>query len=504
MALFAAAWFAYWMRITGDSYFFVDDWLLIEQAGSLGGMVEQYNGHLSVVILAIYRGLVEVFGFDYTAFRLVATSILAGTAVAYFATTRRYLGPPLAGLLTMSLLWYAGMELYPAEMNHHLVMLGAIACSAALNRGPRADGILAVALVLSLASAGGGVAVLAACLVHNALTRPHARRWLIVVIPGALWAIWVFFVAGGVGDLGPRALDTSGKVELVKDLLYSPFDHLGLRVPVLAWALIAAFLALAVVLLRRGLDAIANLAAWSAGMVTWAVGLAQGRGAFANDQPFRYTYLLLGFALLAIVPRRPIRWPERFQLGTDRRLLSIGAVAILVVGGVAALAVRDDMQEFAQRHARSGWVDRGAVLAIGLEPSVVPDDATLPFTWNILRARDARALFERYGQPFAATHDTADQRLLDIGATRAQPNGTRDVPRCPALTQPLEFVPGMVPLFLWSRDRSFTVDVRRYGEDWVRVTEAPAGRAVALTLPGLFSTVPWEVRADGACRVGAG
>jgi hypothetical protein len=54
---------------------------------------------------------------------------------------------------------------------------------------------------------------------------------------------------------------------------------------------------------------------------------------------------------------------------------------------------------------------------------------------------------------------------------------------------------------LWSSTTGFTIDVRRYGEEWIRLAEVPAGRDAAVTLPHLDSAIPWQIRADGACDV---
>jgi hypothetical protein len=53
---------------------------------------------------------------------------------------------------------------------------------------------------------------------------------------------------------------------------------------------------------------------------------------------------------------------------------------------------------------------------------------------------------------------------------------------------------------LWTKT-TVTIDVRRFGDRWARVTVVPPGRYVYLTLPQLASDRPWLVRANGACLV---
>jgi hypothetical protein len=74
---------------------------------------------------------------------------------------------------------------------------------------------------------------------------------------------------------------------------------------------------------------------------------------------------------------------------------------------------------------------------------------------------------------------------------------------CKPLTRPFTFKPTEASRFqyLWSPSAPFTVDVRRFGNRWVRVDEGKPGVALRLALPGLGSDTPWRVRANGACRV---
>ena len=65
------------------------------------------------------------------------------------------------------MLAFANLELRPATLNHYLMAVGTIGSAAALNRGRRADGVLAGTVTLSLAAAGGGLTVAIGCLCHR-------------------------------------------------------------------------------------------------------------------------------------------------------------------------------------------------------------------------------------------------------------------------------------------------------------------------------------------------
>ena len=173
--LFVVVAFSYTIGLTGQSYYFADDWRLTLQAGTFAGLFKPYNDHLSVLILGVYRGVVELVGFDYTPSRVLGFAVLFAVPLAYFLASRRRLGAFLAALLALPLIWYGRyIDLFSGSFNHYLALLGGIVCAAALNHDSddrRADWMLAVGLAFALCSAGGGVAVAAACFVHNLMTR---------------------------------------------------------------------------------------------------------------------------------------------------------------------------------------------------------------------------------------------------------------------------------------------------------------------------------------------
>ncbi|MEO7572973.1 MAG: hypothetical protein ABIX10_11120, partial [Acidimicrobiales bacterium] len=113
---FLIAFFVFALRATGDYFFWWDDWLLVRQSGSFEGMVDQYNGHLSVVILAVYRVLVELFGLDYGPFRVVGLICLFLVPISYYLVNRGQLGRGLAAVLGLSFFAVEGISFIPAEL----------------------------------------------------------------------------------------------------------------------------------------------------------------------------------------------------------------------------------------------------------------------------------------------------------------------------------------------------------------------------------------------------
>src|SRR5262245_16055697 len=110
----AAAWLAYLLHLMRDISYWSDDLLVIEQASSADGFLKKYNGALSVVSMIIDRVGIEIGHFAYWPFIWAGALALLSVPVAYFVTTRRYLGPALSGLLAMYLLWFVEMDPRPA------------------------------------------------------------------------------------------------------------------------------------------------------------------------------------------------------------------------------------------------------------------------------------------------------------------------------------------------------------------------------------------------------
>lgn len=510
--VFAAALTGAFVHLLGaarDAFFVFGDWRLLGRH-SVRGILEPYNDHMSVTILTIYRALGEVFGLSYAPFRVAGLVCLVAVPLAYFVTTRRGLGAPLAAIAALSMLAFGNIELYPEVLNHYLVLVGAIGCAAALNRGPRADKLLAASLALALSAAAGGLAVAAACLVHNAFTRPPIRRWLAVLGPSTLWGIWwVGFARDSPSRFRPAERPSPAEaLGYAREIVWAPFAHLSGGNLLLGAALALAFALLASRRARQGLVGSANLVAWSTAAGIWAVGLAYTRGSWIRapfDQGegvyFRYQLLALGFGLLAVVPPSTAR---RVPLSAPvaRRVLAATALAILLGAWARGLALRDDIQ------FQAGWIEgygrntRGALVALGLGPELIGDDANMGAGFAYLTAGEVRELVDRYGPPLTSTPEGADKQLVELGIASAQRTAPGTLP-CTVLTEPLSLSPGRPgALRLWSDSPSWEVSVRRFGKEWVTLARAPADSGVTLRLPDLGVALPWQVRADGACASG--
>lgn len=516
----AAAWFTYALRLSRGWYFWSDDLAVIHQSGSWNKLLQPYNGALSLVSLIVDRVAAEVGHLSFTPFAVAGALSILAVALSYFFTTRRQFGPPLAAVLSVPLLWFNGMNLRPAALNHYLALVGGILCAAALNRSRRADGLLAGGLALSLCSAGGGLVVGGACLVHNALVRPRLRRWIAVLGPLALYGLW-WLLARPVAK-SPDSPGATQTARIVRDLFLAPFYQAGFHLWPLAAALVVAYFVWGAMQLRGGLRAGANFVAWTAATVAWGLSLVQSRGSYASPAIFRYAYLSLGFVLLAVVPRRPIRWPRALS-PTNRVFVGTAAVVLVAFAAGRAFDARSTLRAYSRQYSEAGRKARGAMYVVGLGPGVIPDKTPIRF-WSSMNphgtAGELRALMERYDARFHATRQTIDEILVRRGVPRSSAGGRHEGAACQALAGPVTlapttfredelgaapaywdlFVSGPIAYRLWS-PTAFTIDVRRFGDQWVRLRKVPANTDVVVTLPALNTLQPWELRADGACLI---
>ena len=514
-----AGWLAYVLHLAHGRYsFWSDDLSVIRQGESWKHVLRPYNGALSATSLVLDRLAAEVGHLSFTPFILAGVSSLALVSVSYFFTTKRQFGAWLAAMLAMPLLWFHGTTLRPANLNHLLALVGGIVCAAALNRGRRADAVLAGGLAFSLLSAGGGLVVAGACLVHNVLVRPPVRRWLAVLVPLAFYAVW--YVVVNPSARKPDAPGAAQAARLVRDLVLAPFYQVGFHRTPLAVLLMIAFLVWGAWQLRGGLADGANFISWTVALIGWGVALVQSRGSTASAELFRYGFVALGFALLAVVPRRPIRWPA--AMSANRSVWALAA-AVIVVGyaGVRAHDARPDLQNDARKFAELGRKARGTMLVLSLGPDVIPDDT--PITFYAVgvphgTAGEVREMVERFGTRYHANRRTIDRVLVDQRIADSRVIGPGPGPKtCRPLTAPANVRPtsfreeelgqllpneiralGPIAYQLWS-PKPFTLEVRRFGRRWVPMRNVASGTNVGVTLPVLNTSTPWQIRAPGAC-----
>jgi hypothetical protein len=184
-------------HLTRGSSFWGDDWAWIttRRANTAHNFLSPYDGHLSVLPLAIYRVMFAVFGIDsYTPYRIlvIVLSLIVGLLVFEYA--RHRVGSFLA-MLVAALVLFDGPgwqdTMWTFQIGWELALGLGIGALIMLDRRTTAAHMAACALTLgSICSTSFGVAFAVGIAVDVGLTR---RRWRDAWSPGiplALYGIW--------------------------------------------------------------------------------------------------------------------------------------------------------------------------------------------------------------------------------------------------------------------------------------------------------------------------
>ena len=184
-------------HLTRGSSFWGDDWVWIttRRANTVHNFLSPYDGHLSVLPIAIYRVMFAVFGIDsYAPYRVlvIGLSLIVGLLVFEYA---RHRAGPFVAMLVATLVLFLGPGwqdvMWTFQIGWELALGLGIGALMMLDRRTRATDIAACALTLgSICSTTFGVAFAIGIAVNVALTR---RRWRDAWIPGiplALYALW--------------------------------------------------------------------------------------------------------------------------------------------------------------------------------------------------------------------------------------------------------------------------------------------------------------------------
>ncbi len=67
-------------------WFFIDEWVMVPRYHD-GHWLTPFNGHLSIVPVAIYRTLLETGGYSFVPYRVVGLACYAAVAIAVFVSS---------------------------------------------------------------------------------------------------------------------------------------------------------------------------------------------------------------------------------------------------------------------------------------------------------------------------------------------------------------------------------------------------------------------------------
>lgn len=184
-------------HLTRGASFWADDWLWITQrrGDSLNTFLAPYNGHLSVIALAIYRVLFATAGLgNFAPYRVGVVLLSLLVAVLLFAYARPRVGPFLALSATATLLFLGpGWQdvLWPFQIPWLIVCAAGIAGLLLLERRTLAADVAASTLTLvAICSTSLGLAFALGIAADVWLSRRRWRDAWIVGVPLIVYAAW--------------------------------------------------------------------------------------------------------------------------------------------------------------------------------------------------------------------------------------------------------------------------------------------------------------------------
>ena len=200
--------FATVLYVSRGGTFFYDDlaWFMYSPQISAGDVFEPHYGHLVAVSRVLYKCVLEAFGSNYIAFRIVLGVVVVASAGVFFAYARRRVGDALAAIPAVLLL-FLGAAWYHLVTPQGITIIGSVALGLgallALDRGDRRGDLAACGLlVLGIGTYTAALPYLAAVAV-SVLGSP--RRWQrawVFAVPAGLYAIW-FLVSHSSGASSP-------------------------------------------------------------------------------------------------------------------------------------------------------------------------------------------------------------------------------------------------------------------------------------------------------------
>ena len=553
----AAAWIAlagllvctggFLFYIARGTTFWFDEWVWIayRRGDGVGTFLRSYNGHFSLIPIAIYKVLFATVGLaNYGPYRAVAlvVHLVCGTLVFVYA--RRRVGAFLAlCAAALILLLGAGWQdiIWPFQVAWLISVAAGLGCLLMLDRQDRAGDVGAACLLASsLASSGVGIVFALGVAAELLLSRRRWREAWILAVPVALYGVWWLAyqqstplapirlvprfvansaaaeVAGLVGVTAPRPATTTLSAG---DLLAWGRPLAAIAVTLVIWRLIR---------LRRISPRLASILTIAVSF--WVLTALTRASAFGGSQAWASRYLYVGGVLLVLLA---VELLSGVAIGRAVKLL-IGAAAVLAVA-LNTINFRNaayDMRTF----ARATRADLGAV-QIG-RPLASADYVLrwLPGSPFIdIHAGAYFAAANAVGTPAStpaqiaadpvAARQTADRELIRIHAIAPQPatEAPRLGPRPPVASTvgaaagrgacvvlravgsaghaSLVVRSPSLHLLITATGGTAALAVRRFAPSFEFVGTVPPSRPETVRIAPDLSTQPWELRVAPSARV---
>ena len=427
MACSAAAvlWVTRGQSFLGDEWGFYASYPGVDLKEMLGPRV----GHLQVVEILLYKGVIDLWGPSDVAFRLILVVLILLCGGLVYELVRRRVGGWLAlGPAVLVLSFGAGGETYASTLGISIVLtiVAGLAMLLCLERRDIVGDIGAcLLLAAALATYGPAVAFLAgaAAVILLAGEWPEWRRTWVFGVPLLLYLAWRLWSPPGLGD-GPSVtlvnllhlpnsiLDSIAAALAAMTGLFGATGNDAPAILPLGWGqalLVPLVIGTVLLLRRRGPVDRWIWAALAMPLVYWT---AIGAVSSAARPPGATRYQLLSAILVILVYA---------QLAAGVRLSSRAVAVVLAAFGLAALANIGALVTFGQRFRANSDENRAELAALELIRERVdrrfPVESTGPTT-------SIPDLLIPAGQYFAAA-DAHGSPAMSLARLRASPEYVR-------------------------------------------------------------------------------
>jgi hypothetical protein len=430
--------------------FYVDDWafLLDRRGSSAGAFLDPYNNHIVLAPVAIYKGLLELFGMTSALpFQVVSTLVFLLSVVLLFVYVRRRVGgwPALLASLLILFLGAAWTELlFSFDLNFFGSIAAGLGVLLALDRDDRRGDLIACALLVVATSFSElGVPFIIAAFVSVALgPSPRLRRLYVPLVPAVLYGLWYL----GWGHTAESPATFHNFVHSPRFVFDSISQNLaslfGLATPLngqtgptnggLTWGRILFVIAIALAIWRLWRVGQPHRWLW----VVLALGLSYWFLTALNADPLRrtpttgrYQYQGAIFVVLIVV---------EFLRGVPMRRWFLAPAAVVTAAAVASGLIF--LNDGYDRRVQASDLDRAKLAAVDIGRGHIRDDfviqlttSTAPFT-----AGSYYSAVDAFGSPAfseaellnsdAANRTAADQLLASAQGIKLGPVTAADRP----------------------------------------------------------------------------
>ena len=528
-------------HLTRGASFWADDWIWIttRRGNGVATFLAPYNGHLSLVPIAIYRLMFAVFGLGSAApYRVIVIVLSLLVAVVVFAYLRARVGELLAlcGAAAMLFLGPGWQDtMWSFQIPWLIVCAAGISAFLLLDRRTRAADLGACALtLLGVCSTSLGVAFAVGVAVDLALTRRDRRAIWIWAIPLGLYVVWALAYHPHAVDLTEIPTIPVSVAEAAAAALSALLGVSGLQPSVdpgtaltYGWPLLTVGVGLSVWRARRTHPR-PRAATVGVTFVVFAASVSIVHAGLGDPLASRYVYVDCLLALLLGAELARGAAPSR-----------AGQLCLAVVTLIAIVSNVGTLRAYGMFFRDSGASTNGALTALDLDRATVKSTTTARIAlWQFIRL-SAGAYFaaaRTLGTPAytvaqlrganALAQSSADAQLLADGDVTLTPGRSRAptgaaggqtpavvaaangvVTRagsCRRFAPPAALAPGAVAtvslrlapagVSLTAGRSAVSLAVRRFAATPTPLGTLAAGRAATVTTRGDATTAPWYLQ----------